>query len=1082
VRARTWQVGALLFGSGCCALVYQIGWLREFRLIFGASTAASAAVLAIFIGGLGAGGLLLGPRVDRHSRPILFYAQLETIVALSAAASPLLLALVRAAYVSVGGTSRLGPVGGTIVRLALSALVLAIPTLAMGGTLPAAARGVTERGDRRRRDTAALYGLNTLGAVFGAALATFALLELLGTRATLWLAAAVNLLIAIAARQVDRVSPFEAETANGETPAHTSPPAVASGEARAAAPVPFVLLASGIVGFAFFVMELVWYRMLGPLLGGSVFTFGLILAVALAGIGVGGLVYAVLGGDREASLEGFAASCLLEAAAMAATYAFGDRLALVAVVLFPLARAGFVARIAGWVVIAGLVVVPPAIVAGYQFPLLIGLFGRGRERLGRQVGLAYATNTVGAIVGSLAGGFGLLPWLSATGVWRFASGCLVILGLGAISVALRQGVRRRLAPAFALTAATLILLTSVGPTALWRHSGVGAGRSGIDTIISRNQLRSWRNGAQRSIVWAGDGVESSVALAIQPSGYAFLVNGKSDGSTRGDTSTMVWTGMIGAMLGAKPQRALVIGLGTGTSAGWLGAIPAMQQVDVVELEPLILDVARECSAVNLDVMSNPKVRVMIGDARERLLTSNKSYDLIVSQPSNPFRAGIASLFTREYYEAARARLSPDGAFVQWIQAYEIDARTLRTVYATFASAFPHVETWQLGPDDLALIGAARPLGYTPESLAARTKAEPFRSALAIGWHTLDVNGVVSHYLAGDRTARTIARARGVEANTDDRNIVEYGFARSLGASGVLTNELRDLARSIGDGRPPFESAAIDWTLVETARVSFLAAENYGLAAAPSPEGSPEELARRSALISYYAKNDYAGARAAWLRGDRRPRDPAEAAMAADLEADVGSADDARRAIETLRAFDRGDADTVLASHRLRSSDVDGATGALEAAFHDFRVSPWSTFRFKLKALVMANLVAKLSPTSARRMLAALGGPFSVRAMEVDRITTAANISRLVDFKGLCAPLVGMSEPHVPWDLKFLVLRRDCYQLAGDPRARRAERELNEYLLAEPLALASGVGADADTGLRSSLASGSAAPRAVDLLR
>src|SRR5262249_53524481 len=298
----------------------------------------------------------------------------------------------------------------------------------------------------------------------------------------------------------------------------------------------------------------------------------------------------------------------------------------------------------------------PAIVAGYQFPLLIGLFGHGRDRLGRQVGLAYATNTIGAIVGSLAGGFGLLPWLSATGVWRFASGCLLILGLGAVTLAVHQGVRRRIAPALALTAATVGLLASVGPTALWRHSGVGAGRSGIDTIVSRNQLRSWRNGAQRSVVWAGDGVESSVALAIQPSGYAFLVNGKSDGSTRGDTSTMVMTGMIGAILGPKPRRSLVIGLGTGASAGWLAAIPSMERVDVVELEPLILAVARACQPVNQDVMSNPKVHITVADARERLLTASDRYDLIVSQPSNPFRAGIASLFTREYYDAARNRL------------------------------------------------------------------------------------------------------------------------------------------------------------------------------------------------------------------------------------------------------------------------------------------------------------------------------------------------------------------------------------------------------------------------------------------
>src|SRR5207249_8705686 len=193
-------------------------------------------------------------------------AQLETIVALFAAASPMLLALVRIAYVAVGGTSRLGLIVGTVVRLLLSALVLAVPTIAMGGTLPAAARGVTRAADARRQDTAALYSLNTLGAVFGAALATFALLELFGTRATLWLAAAVNLLIAMVARQIDRKSPVASERV--EDRGATSEPATT--DVPSAAPVSFVLFASGVVGFAFFVMELVWYRMLGPLLGGSV--------------------------------------------------------------------------------------------------------------------------------------------------------------------------------------------------------------------------------------------------------------------------------------------------------------------------------------------------------------------------------------------------------------------------------------------------------------------------------------------------------------------------------------------------------------------------------------------------------------------------------------------------------------------------------------------------------------------------------------------------------------------------------------------------------------------------------------------
>src|SRR5579864_2022398 len=173
MRSRRWTVGFLLGGSGFCALVYQIAWLREFRLIFGASTAASAAVLAIFIGGLGIGGLALGPRADRASRPLRLYANLEATIAISAALSPLLLGLAREAYIATGGAARLGMTVATAGRLVLSALVLAVPTIAMGGTLPAAARAVTRDGDSRRQDVAALYALNTIGAVAGCMAATF---------------------------------------------------------------------------------------------------------------------------------------------------------------------------------------------------------------------------------------------------------------------------------------------------------------------------------------------------------------------------------------------------------------------------------------------------------------------------------------------------------------------------------------------------------------------------------------------------------------------------------------------------------------------------------------------------------------------------------------------------------------------------------------------------------------------------------------------------------------------------------------------------------------------------------------------
>ncbi len=189
----------LLFISGMCALVFQVTWLREFRLVFGASTPASAAVLAIFMGGLGAGNALLGQRADHAARPLRLYAALELVIAVSAAASPWLVDVVRWLYIAVGGQPVLGLFGAAVVRLFLATLVMGIPTLAMGGTLPAAARAVTLQSDVSRRDVALLYGLNALGAVTGTLLSTFFLVERFGTRQTLWMAAALNLGLAATA-------------------------------------------------------------------------------------------------------------------------------------------------------------------------------------------------------------------------------------------------------------------------------------------------------------------------------------------------------------------------------------------------------------------------------------------------------------------------------------------------------------------------------------------------------------------------------------------------------------------------------------------------------------------------------------------------------------------------------------------------------------------------------------------------------------------------------------------------------------------------------------------------------------------
>src|SRR5688572_2740621 len=268
------RVALLLFGSGTCALIYEIAWFREFRLVFGASTAANAAVLAVFVGGLGVGGLVLGKLADRAPRPIVLYAKLEIIAAVLAALTPGFLWLTRRAYIAVGGSAAVGPFAATALRLLLTMVVLFAPTFVMGGTLPAAVRGIETERDARRRGVGLLYGCNTLGAVFGCVLANFVLLEAVGTRSTLWIAAAANLAIALVARSIGQEMPAVPAGATAVTTSGSDAQAAPPSTETAAPEISpaFVLAASAAVGFAFFLMELVWYRMLGPLLGGTVFT------------------------------------------------------------------------------------------------------------------------------------------------------------------------------------------------------------------------------------------------------------------------------------------------------------------------------------------------------------------------------------------------------------------------------------------------------------------------------------------------------------------------------------------------------------------------------------------------------------------------------------------------------------------------------------------------------------------------------------------------------------------------------------------------------------------------------------------
>src|SRR5687767_1991887 len=299
---------------------------------------------------------------------------------------------------------------------------------------------------------------------------------------------------------------------------------------------------------------------------------------------------------------------------------------------------------------------------------------------------------------------------------------------------------------------------------------------------------------------------------------AFIVNGKVDGNARHDAPTQVMSGLLGALLHPSPRSALVVGLGTGTTAGWLGSVPSVTRTDVVELEPVIRDVARDCAPVNRGVLENPRVHLRFADAREVLMTTRARYDLIFSEPSNPYRAGLASFFTREFYVAAADRLAEGGLFLQWMQAYEVDDHTVDTVLATLASVFGFVEIWQTQGYDLLLVASVEPRTLDVARFSERAREEPFRTALRVAWRAETAEAVLARFVAGDEVARATLR-RGMVPNTDDRNGVEFGFARTVGGGFLFRLErLRAAAARIGADRPVM-AGSVDWPRVEHERMS-----------------------------------------------------------------------------------------------------------------------------------------------------------------------------------------------------------------------------------------------------------------------
>jgi spermidine synthase len=1036
----SWRVVAtLLFGSGFSALVYQTAWQRMFRLTFGASTAASAAVLAIFLGGLGLGGALLGPRVERSTKPLMFYGNLELGISALAAASPLLGDLTHRLYLALGGSQALGAGGATLARLVLTALVIGPAAVLMGGTLPAAARAVVTEADAARRSLALLYSLNTIGAVLGALVGPVLLFGLLGNRMTLWGAVCINLLVGVSARALGR--------AGAELPPSTSDAATSSAPPPASTPLDARLayFAAGLVGFVFLGLELVWYRVLTPVLGGSSLTFGVILACALSGIGLGGYLFSRRPATEPVTLQLLAVTLALEAVGVLAPFAWGDQLALVAAHLRPMVNLGFSYLIAGWIFVAGCVVLPASIVSGYQFPALFALIGRGREQVAKQVGRAYAFNTLGTLSGSLLVGLVLLPSVGAVALWRGLAQALALLGCACAGFALYRGDRLRsaLLPG-ALGVLALLLSFARGPGTIFRHAPIGAGRRDVATLTP-NQIVAEIRARDRTVVWSRDGVESTVGIDVG-GGVAFLVNGKSDGAVFGDRGTQAFLGLLPAALHGHVKSAFVVGLGTGMTSGILAKVPGVERVDVAELEPSVKEVARRAALANEAVLDNPKVHLLIGDGRELLLTSPRRYDLILSEPSNPYRAGVASLFTVEFYTAAASRLEQRGLFAQWLQGYEMDARTAALAIRSMRAVFPHVSLWCPEGNDLYLIGSFEPQVVDTERLTRDLQQPAYLKWLRRAWGMEGPEALLAHALAPPPVLERLAKSIAIEPNTDDINALEFAFARTVGDSRYSI--MSDLFATLSaiDYRPAL-TGTIDWKRVEELR------GRMGWATPGGPRAVP---ARARAVSAGCDEGSIEHAKRLWPP-DVEPSDIVEVWVRGYIAALTGEAEAARYA-DLLEA--QGFVSEALLL-RERSADAHGdsnqAVALLLRALEELRTTALPLCDASARAIRRSVTLAQKHPDRAAELLRALRkAPFAVYADETNRQLGLLAIAQSAP--KLCLEGLDSFRDKPVWLGNVLQLRAECLKRVGAPDAAAAEADLVDFLEREPASFATANGA------------------------
>ncbi len=749
---------ACFFLSGATGLVYEVAWTRSLTLVFGTTTFAVSTILAAFMAGLGAGAAAVGRFVDRGGRPLRVYAWLELGIGTFALAFPHVPPLLVPVYRALWEGQHASFVAMSLVRFAILFVLLLVPTMLMGGTLPALARHF-ETGERAAgRAAGLLYGINTLGAVAGAGAAGFMLLPWLGLRHTTTVAAAVNLTIGAGAlvlslREAGPAAPVSAPQRR---------------DRRLRPPEAGLLAVFALSGFVALLSEVAWTRGLTLVLGSSTYAFTIMLVTFLAGLGGGSLGMVRLLGRGPDLLRALA---LLQAGigllSMAAAHLFAE-LPLLYLYLFKAVSGAAAPMVVGQFALAGLIMLGPALLMGAMFPIVVELLGD--RHAGERVGLAYASNTLGAVLGAALAGFVIMPAIGIAHTLILGVALSLAAALGVLAVSGRHW------RGASVTAALLVSLPLLAPR--WEPLAMSSGVYKEAPLFLRLYASPpevfTRLLPQFSLLYYRDGPTATVTVTERPSledhrHLALAIDGKVDASTSGDMPTQVLSGHLPLLLHPDPETVLVIGLASGVTVGAVARHP-VREITAVEIEPAVVEASGLFAAVNHQPLRDPRVRLVVDDARNLLLRSPARYDVIISEPSNPWMSGPAKLFTYEFFQLGRQRLRPHGLFVQWLQLYGITEEALKTLVRTFRRVFPHHLVFQPAEGDLLLVGGAEPVLAPPKRIGERMGRNGIAEDLArVG--VRDVFDLLARFRLGEAETGTWAGAGPL--NTDDNALIEF---------------------------------------------------------------------------------------------------------------------------------------------------------------------------------------------------------------------------------------------------------------------------------------------------------------------